>query len=138
MGIKDAFPLRLEEFIVTTGNKITPTSSVRIKLNDESFLEAATGNGPMDATLNAVSKAIYPSQRAKLDTYHVEAITGGTDAMVNVEIRLRRGDKVVTSKGISEDIVMASVDAFLRGMNVLIVQGNNPKKRLSIKQKGGT
>jgi len=138
MGVKDAVPLRLEEFIVTTGNKITPTSSVRIKLYDKSYLEAATGNGPVDATLNAVSKAIDPSQRAKLDTYHVEAITGGTDAMVNVEIRLRRGDKVVTSKAMSEDIVMASVDAFLRGMNVLIVQGNNPEKRWSIKQKEGT
>jgi D-citramalate synthase len=68
----------------------------------------------------------------------VEAITGGTDAMVNVEIRLRRGEKVVTSKAMSEDIVMASVDAFLRGMNVLIVQGNSPEKRWSIKQKGET
>jgi D-citramalate synthase len=128
MKIKNAVPLRLEEFIVTTGNNITPTSSVRIRLYDETFLEAATGNGPVDATLNAVSKAIDPSQRAKLDTYHVEAITGGTDARVNVEIRLRRGERVVTSKAVSEDIVMASVDAFLRGMNVLIVQGSGPDK----------
>jgi D-citramalate synthase len=45
-----------------------------------------------------------------LDTYHVEAITGGTDAKVNVDVRLRRGEKVVTSKAMSEDIVMASVD----------------------------
>ena len=120
MGKLKETPLKLEEFIVVTGNKITPTASVKLMLNRKTFLEAAMGVGPVDATLNAVSKAISPEQRAHLDTYHVEAITGGTDAVVNVEVRLRRGDKMVTSKGTSEDIVMASVEAFLRGMNVLI------------------
>ena len=120
MGKLKETPLKLEEFIVVTGNKITPTASVKLMLNRKTFLEAAMGVGPVDATLNAVSKAINPEQRAHLDTYHVEAITGGTDAVVNVEVRLRRGDKMVTSKGTSEDIVMASVEAFLRGMNVLI------------------
>jgi len=120
MGVEKEIPLKLEEFIVVTGNRITPTASVKLTLNQNTFLEAAMGNGPVDATLNAVSKAINPEQRAHLDTYHVEAITGGTDAVVNVEVKLRRGDKMVTSSGVSEDIVMASVEAFLRGMNVLI------------------
>ncbi|MFQ6052737.1 MAG: 2-isopropylmalate synthase [Candidatus Bathyarchaeia archaeon] len=117
--------LSLEEFIVTTGNKITPTASVKLTLNGSTFLEAATGVGPVDATLNAVSKAIGPGQRPHLDTYHVEAITGGTDAVVNVEVRLRRGDRVVNSTGISEDIVMASVEAFIKGMNILLLKENS-------------
>jgi len=120
MGVLSHDLLQLEEFTVTTGNKVTPTASVRLTVDNNTYLEAATGVGPVDATLNAVSKAINPDQRAYLDMYHVEAITGGTDALVNVEVRLRRGDRVVTSKGVSEDIVMASVKAFLRGMNVLI------------------
>jgi D-citramalate synthase len=124
MGVKKELPLRLEEFVVTTGNKITPTSSVKLSLDGNSFVEAATGVGPVDATLNALSKAIHPEQRAKLDTYHVEAITGGTEAVVNVEIRLRKGERMVTSKGVNEDIVMASIEAFLRGMNVLLVSKN--------------
>ncbi|MCW3978247.1 MAG: 2-isopropylmalate synthase, partial [Candidatus Bathyarchaeota archaeon] len=88
MGIRKELPLRIDEFLVTTGNRITPTSSVKLRLNGDTFMEAATGVGPVDATLNAVSKAINPEQRAHLDTYHVEAITGGTDAVVNVEVRL--------------------------------------------------
>jgi D-citramalate synthase len=124
MGVEEELPLRLEEFVVTTGNKITPTSSVKLSLDGNSFVEAATGVGPVDATLNAVSKAIHPKQRANLDTYHVEAITGGTEAVVNVEIRLRKGERMVTSKGVNEDIVMASIEAFLRGMNVLLVSEN--------------
>lgn len=122
MGVTREPPLSLEEFIVVTGNKITPTASVKLTLKGNIFLEAATGVGPVDATLNAVSKAINPEQRAHLDRYHVEAITGGTDAVVNVQVRLRRGDRIVTSTGVSEDIVMASVEAFLRGMNVLLVR----------------
>ncbi len=121
MGVQTELPLDIEEFVVTTGNKITPTSSVKLRLRGETFMEAATGVGPVDATLNAVSKAINPEQRAHLDTYHVEAITGGTDAVVNVEVRLRRGERLVTSRGVNDDIVMASVEAFLRGINVLLL-----------------
>jgi D-citramalate synthase len=131
LGIRKELPLRMDEFIVTTGNRITPTSSVKLRLNGDSFMEAATGVGPVDAALNAVSKAISPEQRAHLDTYHVEAITGGTDAVVNVEVRLKRGDRLVTSKGVNEDIVMASIEAFLNGMNVLLVSEEMPERRWS-------
>ena len=134
MALELVNPLNLEEFIVTTGNKITPTSSVKLRLNGDSFMEAATGNGPVDATLNAVNKAISPDARAILDTYSVEAITGGTDAMVNVEVRLRRGDRLVTSKGVNEDIVMASIEAYLNGMNVLLLQEEQPNKRWTVKK----
>lgn len=135
MGIQKELPLRIDEFLVTTGNKITPTSSVKLRLNGDTFIEAAMGVGPVDATLNAVSKAINPEQRAHLDTYHVEAITGGTDAVVNVEVRLRRGDRLVTAKGVNEDIVMASIEAFLNGMNVLLVS-EEADRRWSVKAEG--
>jgi len=136
MGITHEPPLNLDEFIVVTGNKITPTASVKLRLNGDMFMEAATGNGPVDATLNAVNKAIHPNQRATLDRYGVEAITGGTNAVVNVSIRLRRNGRLVTSKGVNEDIVMASVNAYLKGMNVLLVQEEHPEKRWSLKKKG--
>jgi len=136
-GVAKEATLRLEEFTVTTGNKITPTASVKLTTRDGSFLEAATGVGPVDATLNAVSKAINPERRAYLDMYHVEAITGGTDAVVNVEVRLRRGDRIVTSTGVGEDIVMASVEAFLRGMNVMLANNKEAGERRDTEVKGG-
>lgn len=107
----------LDEFIVTTGNRITPTASVKLRHNGFTVLEAATGNGPVDACINALNKAIH-DQSVHLDVYHVEAITGGTDARVNVEVNLRQGENVVSSRGTNEDIVLASVDAYLKGVNV--------------------
>jgi D-citramalate synthase len=127
MGLKVEPMIILDEYTVTTGNRITPTASVKMRLDGVMKLEAATGNGPVDATLNAVSKALPQDQQIQLDTYHVEAITGGTDAVVNVEVRLRRGDRIVNSTGVNEDIVQASIEAFLRGMNVLLVNGKNRK-----------
>jgi D-citramalate synthase len=124
MGERREARMVLEEFIVTTGNRITPTASVKLRLDGVEMLEAATGNGPVDATLNAVSKVLSPGEQALLDTYHVEAITGGTDAVVNVEVRLRRGERIVNSTGVDEDIVKASVEAYLRGMNVLLMNGD--------------
>lgn len=124
MGERREARIVLEEFIVTTGNRITPTASVKLRLDGVEMLEAATGNGPVDATLNAVSKVLNPGEQALLDTYHVEAITGGTDALVNVEVRLRRGERIVNSTGVDEDIVKASVEAYLRGMNVLLMNGD--------------
>ena len=111
-------PIILDEFIVTTGNKITPTASVKLRRNGDSVVEAATGDGPVDATINALNKAIHPDQRVHLVVYHVEAITGGTDARVEVDINLKKDDKIVSSHGTNEDIVMASVDAYLKGVNV--------------------
>ena len=134
MGLSKEGPMRMEEFIVVTGNKIMPTSSVKLHLNGDEYMEAATGNGPVDATLNAIKKTINPEYQAYLDRYHVSAITGGTDAMVNVEIRLRKGDRLVTSKGVDEDIVMASVDAFLKGMNVLLVSDGDTDYKLKSKK----
>ena len=118
MHLHQQNPLVVDEFIVTTGNKITPTASIKVKRNGESYMEAATGNGPVDATLNALVKAVAIDEPVELELYQVEAITGGTDAVVNVEVRLRQGDRVVTSRGVNEDIVLASVNAYLNGVNL--------------------
>ncbi len=118
MHLEQQNPLIVDEFIVTTGNKITPTASIKVRRNGESYMEAATGNGPVDATLNALVKAVALDEAVVLELYQVEAITGGTDAVVNVEVRLRQGDRVVTSRGVDEDIVLASVNAYLNGVNL--------------------
>ncbi len=118
MNLEQQNPLMVEEFIVTTGNKITPTASIKVTRNGESYMEAATGNGPVDATLNALVKAVTIDEPVTLELYQVEAITGGTDAVVNVEVRLRQGDRLVTSRGVNEDIVLASVNAYLNGVNL--------------------
>jgi D-citramalate synthase len=125
MGLPLQRPITLEELTVMTGNRITPTATVRIKLNNEPFTEAAIGIGPVDAAINAIHKAIQQVTDIELDHYQVKAITGGTDALVEVTVNLKKGQKKISSMGAHGDIVMASVEAMLSGMNVLMAHTNN-------------
>ncbi|MBS7640898.1 MAG: 2-isopropylmalate synthase [Candidatus Bathyarchaeia archaeon] len=120
MGIPSAQPIRLEELTVITGNRVTPTASVKLNVNNRVIVEAATGVGPVDAAMNAIRKAVSAIEPIHLEEYHVKAITGGTDAVVEVIVRLRKGDRIITAMGVHEDIVMASVNAMMSGINVLV------------------
>ena len=129
MGLSKAKPILLEELTVVSGDKVTPTASVCLKLNDKVVWGAAVGVGPVDAAINAVKKAITEFEPITLEQYNVKAITGGTDAMVEVVVRMRKGDRRVTAMGVREDIVKASMEAVLSGMNVLTIDYNNKNKQ---------
>ena len=126
LGLPTTRAIKLEELTVVTGNRVTPTASVRLNLNGNLLTEAATGVGPVDAAMHAIRKAVSAVEPIRLEEYHVKAITGGTDALVEVVVRLRRGDRVVTAMGAHGDIVMASVEAMLNGMNVLMSNHSRP------------
>jgi D-citramalate synthase len=121
LGLPKVRPIHLKELTVVTGNRVTPTASVKLALNGKIMTESATGVGPVDAAINAIRKAVSAVEPIQLEEYHVKAITGGTDAVVEVLVRLRKGAKVVTAMGARGDIVMASVEAVLNGMNTLLV-----------------
>jgi D-citramalate synthase len=129
MGLQKSRPIQLEEVTVVTGDKVTPTASVRLKLNNKEVTGAGTGVGPVDAAINAVKTAISGVEPIHLEDYHVKSITGGTDAMVEVVVRLRKGDRTASAMGVREDIVKASVEAVISGMNVLMADYNNKAGR---------
>jgi D-citramalate synthase len=124
LGLGKAKPIQLLEVTVVSGNTVTPTSSVRLKLNGKEVSGAAMGVGPVDAAINAVKKAIQEVEPILLEQYNVKAITGGTDAMVEVMVRMRKGERTATAMGVREDIVMASMDAVIGCMNVLTTDYN--------------
>ncbi|MEM2103321.1 MAG: 2-isopropylmalate synthase [Candidatus Bathyarchaeia archaeon] len=129
MGLQRTRPIRLEEITVVTGNRITPTASVKLKINDKQVIGVGIGVGPVDAAINAVRNAFAEIEPVQLEHYSVKAITGGTDAMVEVFVRLRKGEKTATSMGVREDIVMASVEAMLSGINVLMGIANKTNQK---------
>ncbi len=124
LGLGKEKPIQLQEVTVVSGNTVTATASVRLKLNGKEVSGAAMGVGPVDAAINAVKKAIAEVEQIHLEQYNVKAITGGTDAMVEVLVRMRKGERTATAMGVREDIVMASMDAVIGGMNVLTTYKN--------------
>jgi D-citramalate synthase len=129
MGLPKTRSILLEEITVVTGDRVTPTASVRLNLNGKILTEASVGIGPVDAAMNAVRRAVSAVEPIQLEHYHVNAITGGTNAAVEVIIRLRKEDRVATAMGVRGDIVMASIEAMLSGMNVLLVDYNKKNSK---------
>jgi D-citramalate synthase len=128
MGLGGAKAIQLEEVTFVGGNKVTSTASVKLKLNGKDVWGSAIGVGPVDATINAVKAAVSETEAISLEQYNVKAITGGTDAMVEVVVHLRRGNRTVAAMGVREDIVKASIEAVLSGMNVLKTDYNGKQK----------
>jgi D-citramalate synthase len=113
--------IKLEEFTIVSGNQVTPTASIKLKVNNKIIIEAGIGNGPVDAVINSIRKAVSScAEDIILEEYHVDSITGGTDALVEVRVKLSKNGKMITASGARTDIIMASVEAVMNGMNRLI------------------
>jgi len=110
----------IHQFTVVSGSNVTPTASVTLEVNGRKVTGAATGTGPVDAAVRALQESVAEAGKISLDSYHVDAITGGTDAMVDVTVSLRKDGKVLTSRGARTDILAASVEAVVAGMNRLL------------------
>jgi D-citramalate synthase len=114
-GTERARRVELDDLTALSGGT-TPTASVRLIVDDEERVASGTGSGPVDAALNAVRAAIGDVVFS-LDSYHVDAVTGGTDAVVTVEVGLSRGDRSVTVAASDADITRASVQAMVDALD---------------------
>ncbi|MXN63567.1 2-isopropylmalate synthase [Stappia sp. GBMRC 2046] len=84
----------------------------------------ATGDGPVDATFNAI-KDIVPHD-ATLSLYQVHAVTEGTDAQAEVSVRLEADGRMATGKGADTDTLVASARAYVSALNKLLARQNRP------------
>ena len=121
--------------IMRRGNRITldaqrfaqvGTWSGRLSIDGEEKRTTAQGDGPVDATFNAV-KQLFPHE-ARLQLYQVHAVTEGTDAQAEVSVRLEAGGRIATGKGADTDTLVASARAYVSAMNKLALrqQTGNP------------
>ena len=111
--------IKLSDLTVVSGKMIMPTASIKLNIDGKDVVEAGTGVGPVDAAINALRKATQNITEVQLEEYHVDAIKGGTDALVEVSVRLSKGDKVISARGAHIDIIMASIEALIQGINSL-------------------
>mgnify|MGYP001111078327 CR=1 FL=1 len=115
---KEEKVVELKEVTVTTGITITPTASVRVAVRSEERVGSATGVGPVDAAITAIRNVMKEISALRLKEYHLDAITGGSDALAEVTVKLEddKGNLYI-AKGVREDVVIASVDAMINGIN---------------------
>ena len=112
--------IKMRQFTAVSGSNMLPTASVTLVVNGVEMTGAATGDGPVDAAMEVLRKCVADVADIRLEEYHVDAIRGGTDALVDVTVRLSKDGKIITSRGARTDIIMASVEAMIAGMNRLL------------------
>jgi len=129
MAIECRPVLKMKQFTVVSGSHVIPTASVTLLVRGEEVTGASTGKGPVDAAMEALRRSVAAVGDIRLEEYHVDAIHGGTDALVDVTVRLSKDGKIITSRGARTDIIMASVEAVIAGMNRLLGEKNEDRSK---------
>lgn len=106
---------RLTYLHISSGTNIVPTATIKLAIDKLVFEAAATGAGPVEAACHAVDRItdIY----GKMLDYKLNAIGGGKDALGEVISRIQIGDKLYNGRGLSTDIIEASVKSYINAIN---------------------
>jgi 2-isopropylmalate synthase len=107
--------LLLEAISLGGGSHLSPSATVRIRRDGETVEESALGDGMIDAAMGAISRAA--GVEARLVSFHVSAVTGGTDALGDVVVQVDVDGRRVTGRGVATDVVVASARAYVAALN---------------------
>ncbi|EGW35836.1 2-isopropylmalate synthase [Desulfosporosinus sp. OT] len=114
-------PIHLDYLQVSSGTHILPTATVRLMYNGQRLEDAACGDGPVDAAFKAVDKVL--GTKGKLTHYSLQALDGGEDAQGEVAVTVKFGENLVGGRGVSTDIIEASVLGYLQAVNRAFERG---------------
>ncbi|MGC6511228.1 MAG: 2-isopropylmalate synthase [Parvibaculales bacterium] len=105
---------------VVAGSVGPQKATLELEIDGELKKTETSGDGPVDATFNAI-KELFPT-KARLKLYQVHAVTQGTDAQAEVSVRLSEDGKTVTGRGVDTDTMVASARAYVSALNKLLVK----------------
>lgn len=113
--------IKLLGLSVMTGESVSATATVKLLINGEEKETSEIGVGPVDAAINAIKKLVEETIKIKLDEYHIDAITGGTDALAETfVITSDEEGNNATGRSTNDDVIMASVIAVLNSINKIL------------------
>jgi 2-isopropylmalate synthase len=115
---------KLVNFTVNSGNYVTSNAVVKLTDGKNNFEEVAIGDGPIDAAYKAIDKIIKGATRS-LENYSIHSISEGKDALGEAVVKVKCGEEFVTGRGLSTDVIEASVLAYINALNKLQITAEN-------------
>ena len=106
---------QLKSFVITTGNVITSYADVILERNGSEVHGFSTGDGPIDAAFLAIEKLL--DHHFELEDFQIQAVTSGAKAMGSASVKLRYDNKVYAGRGLSTDVIGASIRAYIDAVN---------------------
>lgn len=105
----------LESYQIQCSNSIRSMAMVTLTKDEQVFEDAAIGNGPIEAVFNAVNKII--NKEYHLVSYEIKSVTGGTDAVGEVRVRICDENGEHPGRGFSTNILESSIKAYVNAIN---------------------
>jgi 2-isopropylmalate synthase len=105
---------------VVCGSTNAPAVTLTLTIDGAEQTIQATGDGPVDATFNAI-KQLYP-HTATLQLFQVHAVTQGTDAQAEVTVRLEEEGRTAHGQGADTDTLVAAAKAYIHALNKLLLK----------------
>ena len=114
----DVDGFRLDWFAVHATNFTTASGTVCLKKGEEKFEDVSLGDGPIDATFNAIDKIMNPVEHT-FEVYRINSTSQGKDTLGEANVKLNAAGRTFTGRGLSTDIIEASILAYINAINKL-------------------
>ena len=111
--------LRFISLELTCGSVSAPSARIKMDIDGQQKEACTSGDGPVDATFNAIRQLV--PHTARLELYQVHAVTKGTDAQAEVTVRLQNDGKIISGNARNTDTMVASAMAYIHALNKLFV-----------------
>ena len=112
----------LVSYVINSGNTLTPTAHIALNKKGETLQGLSIGDGPIDAAFLAIEQIV--GHHYELDDFQIQAVTQGREAMGDALVKLRYRSRLYSGKGISTDIIGASIRAYLNALNKIVYEEN--------------
>jgi 2-isopropylmalate synthase len=109
---------RLKYVQIVAGNTTRSTASVQLMKDDKLIEGAELGAGPVDAAYKTIDRLI--GEPVDLVDFSVHAVTGGTDALGEVTVRIQDNERIFTGRGAALDVLVASTSAYISAINKML------------------
>ena len=110
----------LQSFVINSGNRMSATSNIVLEKNGKEMRGLCAGDGPIDASFLAIEQ--IAGTHYELDDFQIQAVTEGREAMGSALVRLRSNGKLYSGRGISTDIIAASIYAYISALNKIVYE----------------
>lgn len=134
MKVEEEEPIKIKHYQVQTGENLLPTATVVLTLNGEERTATSTGNGPVDAVIKAIQKAL--DIEPKLLDFSIKALTPNTDAQAEARLVVELDNVKASGRGVDTDIIKASVNGFVDALNRAIMRKNYIISKEKIREEG--
>ena len=111
---------RVSSYVINSGNVISATAHIALEKDGEIKDGISIGDGPIDAAFLAIEQII--GHHYELDDFQIQSVTEGREAMGSAVVKLRADGKLYSGKGISTDIIGASIRAYINALNKIVFE----------------